>query len=139
VTASGDLDRRAAVHDAVVGFYREVVHDDVLGPVFEEVAAVDWATHIPRLIDYWCQVLLGDEAYGGSIVAAHVHVHRLAEFRLDQFDRWYALWAATVDASWAGPCAEHAKRHAAKVASSLARRLLDTSWEPPPAGALEVA
>lgn len=48
-----DLDTRPQIHDLVVRFYREIVFDDLLGPVFDEVAEVDWSTHIPKLIDYW--------------------------------------------------------------------------------------
>jgi hypothetical protein len=32
----GDLDTRTAVHDLVVAFYREIVFDDLLAPLFEE-------------------------------------------------------------------------------------------------------
>ena len=42
-----DLDTRSALHDLVVAFYREIVFDDMLGPVFEEVAETDWVVHIP--------------------------------------------------------------------------------------------
>src|SRR3954469_18219316 len=91
-----DLDRRAAIHDLVVHFYREIVFDDVLAPVFEEVAEVDWRAHIPNLIDYWCRVLLGEGAYLGALVAAHRHVHEIEAFRLEHFDRWYALWVRSI-------------------------------------------
>ena len=128
----GDLDRRAEIHDLVVGFYREIVFDDLLAPVFGEVAEVDWSTHIPKLIDYWCRVLLGEPDYAGFILASHRHVHDIEAFRIEHFDRWYTLWVQSVDAGWAGPIAERAKRHAAKVGASLARRLLEVDWQPPP-------
>jgi hemoglobin len=127
----GDLDARREIHDLVVRFYREVAFDDLLNPVFSEVAEVDWSVHIPKLIDYWCRVLLGEPGYHGAILAAHRHVHDLDGFRIDHFDRWYSLWVVSVDAGWAGPLAERAKRHAALIATSLARRLLDTTWQPP--------
>jgi hemoglobin len=126
----GDLDHRTAIHDVVVHFYREIVFDDVLAPVFAEVAEVDWSVHIPTLIDYWCRVLLGETGYRGAIVASHRHVHDIDAFRLEHFDRWYALWVRSIDAHWSGPFAEEAKRHAERIASSLARRLLDTDWSP---------
>jgi hemoglobin len=126
----GDLDSRHEIHDLVVGFYREVVFDELLAPVFGEVAEVDWMTHIPKLIDYWCRVLLGEPGYDGAILAPHRHVHDLEPFRLEHFDRWYTLWAQSVDASWVGPTAERAKRHAARIAASLARRLLDVDGRP---------
>ena len=126
-----DLDSRAAIHDLVVAFYRELVFDDLLGPVFEEVAEVDWAVHIPLLIDYWCRVLLGQEGYQGAILAAHRHVHSRQALTAEHFDRWYGLWVVTVDARWSGPSAMKAKAHAAKIAATLARRLVDFPWEPP--------
>src|SRR5690606_7892796 len=127
----GDLDRRAAVHDLVVLFYREIVFDDLLEPVFDEVAEIDWTVHIPRLVDYWCQVLLGAPGSVGALEAAHRHVHDIEALRVEHFDRWYGLWERCVDAGWSGPHAEHAKAHAARMATSLARRLLDVAWHPP--------
>ena len=129
--AVADLDGRRHIHDLVVGFYREVVFDDLLAPVFDEIAEVDWAVHIPKLVDYWCRVLLGEPGYAGAILAAHRHVHDLDAFRVEHVDRWYLLWVQSVDSTWAGPRAEQAKRHAARVATALARQLLGTTWRPP--------
>lgn len=128
---TGDLEQRTDVHDLVVGFYREIVFDDILEPVFGEVAEVDWSVHIPRLIDYWCRVLLGEPGYDGSVLAAHRHVHDIEPFRVEHFDRWFSLWVACVDGGWRGPVAEQAKAHAARIGRTLARRLLDVDWEPP--------
>ena len=130
-SAARDLDRRARVHDAVVGFYREVVFDDVLGPVFEEVAEVDWSVHIPVLVDYWCRVLLGEPASGGPILAPHARIHLLEPLTPAMFDRWYRLWSTTVDATWAGPRAERAKSHAARVAATMSRKIPHVEWSPP--------
>jgi hemoglobin len=134
--AGGDLDSRSAIHDVVVRFYREIALDDLLEPVFGQIAEVDWSIHIPTLIDYWCRVLLGVPGYDGAILAAHRHVHDLSAFRVEHFDRWYALWALSVDAGWSGPLANRAKRHGARIARSLARQLLDIGWQPPASLAL---
>ncbi len=128
---SGDLDTRAQIHDLVIRFYREIAFDDLLGPVFTEVAEVDWSIHIPRLIDYWCRVLLGRAGYQGQILAAHREVHAVERFRKEYFDRWYLLFVQTVDQGWSGPVTERAKTHAARIAGSLARRLLDLEWHVP--------
>ena len=122
----GDLDRRAAIHDLVVGFYREVVFDELLAPVFEEVAETDWAVHIPRLIDYWCKILLGEPGYNGALLVAHREVHQRDPFRDEHFDRWYRLWVASIDARWRGSRAEQAKTHAAATAGLISRRLRGT-------------
>ncbi len=126
-----DLDSVTEIHDLVVRFYREIVFDDVLAPVFDEVAEVDWTVHIPRLIRYWCRVLLGQPGYDGYILAAHRHVHGLEPFEIEHFDRWFTLFVETVDAGWAGPIADTAKCHAGRMAMMLARQLLGAEWEIP--------
>ena len=128
---TNDLSCRAAIHDLVVDFYREIVFDDLLEPVFQNVAEVDWAVHIPKLIDYWCQVLLRQPGYTGSILEAHQHVHHRDPLQREHFDRWYTLWAASVDSRWSGPRAEHAKEHAARIGRALTRRLGTEDWYPP--------
>lgn len=125
-----DLDSRAKVHDLVVGFYREVVFDELLEPVFGEVAEVDWASHIPKLIDYWCRVLLDQPGYAGFMLDAHRRVHALEAFQVAHFDRWYALWVASIDERWVGPLADKAKRHAQRTGRTLARQLMGVDWSP---------
>jgi hemoglobin len=126
-----DLDTRAEIHDLVIQFYREIVFDELLAPVFVEVAEVDWTEHIPKLIDFWCRVLLGQPGYSGFVLGAHQQVHHLEPFRRELFDRWYQLFVETIDRGWRGPVADRAKAHAGQIAATLARRLLDLEWAPP--------
>jgi hemoglobin len=126
-----DLDNRCEIHDLVIDFYREVALDPDLGHVFGEVAEVDWAEHIPRLIDYWARVLLGDPSYDGYILRPHARVHELEALQLCHFDQWIRLFDACVDARWSGPNAERAKDHADRMAATLARRLLGVAWSAP--------
>lgn len=128
-----DLDSRSEIHELVVRFYREVIFDGLLGPVFNEVAEVDWSTHIPKLIDFWCRVLLNHPGYDGYVLGPHQHVNELEPFTLEMFDRWYLLFVASVDEGWQGPMAEKAKDHAAWMASMLARKVAGAEWDVPAA------
>src|SRR5690349_11431237 len=91
-----DLESRSAIHDLVVEFYRSIAFDDLLALVFEEVAEFDWSEHIPRLIDYWCRVLLGEQGYEGAMLGAHRRVHALEPLRAEHFIRWYELWVEAI-------------------------------------------
>jgi hemoglobin len=126
-----DLDTRGQVHELVVNFYRQIVFDDLLGPVFVDVAEVDWSVHIPKLIDYWCRVLLGQPGYEGFVLAPHQAVHEIDALRPELFDRWYSLFVDAVDEGWEGPVSERAKSHASLMAVTLARRVLNVEWTPP--------
>ena len=129
--AQPDLDTRTRIHDLVVDFYREVAMDDLLGPVFGEVAEVDWAEHIPKLIDYWCRVLIRQPGYDGYILRAHQRVAALEPFGAELFDRWFRLFVDAVDRQWRGPMADRAKHHAAQIAAMLSRQVAGEDWAPP--------
>ena len=128
---SSDVSTRSDVHDLVVAFYREIVFDELLEPIFGDVAEVDWAEHIPKLIDYWCWILFGAEGYSGAATRTHRHLHGLEPIRVEHCDRWFALWVASVDGHWGGPNAEHAKSHAAALMTGMAKRLFGFVWPAP--------
>jgi hemoglobin len=130
VAARPDLSTPAHIHDLVTIFYREIVFDEVLEPVFSDVAEVDWAEHIPKLIDYWCWILLGINGYPGAVTRVHRHLHELAPIEPIHCDRWYRLWVQCIDEQWAGPGAEKAKTHAATLMGGMAKRIFGYEWEP---------
>lgn len=126
-----DLSTPTAVHDLVIAFYREIVFDELLEPFFGEVAEVAWDEHIPNLIDYWCRILFGTRGYRGAVTRAHRDLHALRAVEAVHCDRWYQLWVASIDERWAGPHADHAKDHAAKIMSGMATHVFGFAWSPP--------
>ena len=126
-----DLATPAQVHDLVTVFYREIVFDELLEPIFGEVAEVDWVDHIPKLIDYWCWILFGTDPYPGAVTRTHRRVHEKRPLTGAHCDRWFALWVASVDSRWAGPHADHAKRHAQTLMAGMAKRVFGFEWAVP--------
>jgi hemoglobin len=116
-----------------VAFYRELVFDELLGPYFEEVAEVDWATHVPKLIAYWCWVLLEMPPSTAEVTKAHRDLYALAPIGPDSCDRWYSLWVHSIDERWRGPNAQRAADHAATLMGAMAKRLFGFSWTSTPA------
>ena len=125
-----DLDSREHIGRLVRDFYREVSRDDRLGPIFNRVAEVDWTAHLDLMTGYWCRILLRESSYQGHIQAPHEAVHAKHELEAADFTRWYSLWTATIDTTYAGPKADQAKRHAANIATMLARRVAGVTWSP---------
>ena len=126
-----DLSNPSQIHDLVTIFYREIVFDVLLEPVFSDVAEVDWVEHIPKLIDYWCWILLGGDGYPGAVTRTHRHLHETKPLEPAHCDRWYQLWAMSIDSRWAGPYADHAKGHAASLMTGMAKRIFGFAWQPP--------
>ncbi len=127
--ADAEPDRRQALDDAdeiadlVRRFYRDVAQDDVLGPVFNDVARVDWPAHLTKLTAFWSRALLGVSGYDGNPFAAHQRIHRQRPFTKAHFDRWLALFEDTLDQGWSGPEVERARDLARTVARVHLRQL----------------
>lgn len=104
----GDLDTPEKIAEMVRRFYQDVAQDDLLGPMFEEVAQVDWSEHLPKLTAFWCRALLGIEGYVGNPFRAHALVNAQRPFTAAHFERWLELFTDTVELGWEGPRAQRA-------------------------------
>jgi hemoglobin len=125
-----DLDDRDAVAEMVVRFYRYVAMDDLLGPMFNDVAKVDWADHLPKLTAFWCRALFSMPGYEGNPFRAHQLVHAQRAFTTAHFERWLDIFHETIDTGWAGPNVEKAKALANKVARVHHHQLVDAASDP---------
>ncbi len=119
-----DVDDVAQVDVLVREFYRRVAVDAELGPVFAG-AGVDWAEHLPKMVDFWSWQLLGVKGYAGQPLPAHQRVAERFPLGADLFARWLELFDETLDDLFAGPVTELAHVRARKMASALQRLLRD--------------
>lgn len=118
-----DITDRADITGVVTEFYTRVYADDLLGPIFVDVARLDLPAHLPIMCDFWETVLLRSGAYRRNALQTHLDLNRLVRLEKPHFDRWLQLWHATVDDRHAGPVAELAKTQAGRIAGSIGRRL----------------
>ena len=100
---AGDLDGHSDVEEMVRRFYRDATQDELLGPMFNDVAHVDCSEHLLKLIAFWSRALFGAHGYAGDALRAHQLINNRVTFTADQFQRWLDLFCETVDLGWAGP------------------------------------
>jgi hemoglobin len=123
-TPDRDLDSPEQIAEMVRRFYQDVAQDGLLGPVFNDVAQVDWAEHLPKLTAFWCRALLSIPGYEGNPFRSHQEVHERSPFTNEQFERWLQLFRDTVELGWVGPNASHAVAFAERVAQVHSARLV---------------
>lgn len=112
------------VAELVRRFYGAVAQDELLGPLFNDVAQVDWSEHLPKLTAFWCRVLFGLPGYQGNPFAKHRDVHLVSPFRQAHFVRWLELFEETVDDGWVGEHADSMKSLALNVARVHSSQLI---------------
>ncbi len=119
-----DLDDHAEITEMVRRFYADVAQDDLLGPMFNDVARVDWSEHLPKLTAFWCRALLSLPGYEGNPYRAHQLIHSRRAFTRAHFERWLDLFHETLDLGWEGPKVEQAKDLARKVAMVHSKQII---------------
>lgn len=112
---SSDKDLEILVHE----FYGKVQKDTRLGYIFNEIAGVNWDDHLPKMVDFWSNLLFGTGRYRGRPYRRH---RPLPVEKMD-FNRWYRLFEMTVDEHYHGEKADYAKEIAAKIAASFSLRM----------------
>ena len=126
-TPTRDLDSPDEIAEMVRRFYQDVAQDDLLGPLFNDVARVDWNEHLPKLTRFWCRALLGIEGYAGNPFRSHALINDRCPLTMEHFDRWLQLFQDAVELGWTGPHADRALALALQVAGVHSSQLVDQS------------
>jgi hemoglobin len=125
-----DITDAESIRLLVTEFYSRAFRDELLGPVFVDVAQMDLDAHLPVMVEFWSTVLLGARSYRGGAFAPHARLHAEVPLTRRHFDRWLAIWRSTVDDLFAGAVAEDAKQRAAAIADAFCGRLMQPARGP---------
>jgi hypothetical protein len=71
MTALCDIETAQDVKRLVDAFYAKVNCDELLAPIFNETAHVDWPKHLPTMYRFWQSVLFGSGNYQGAPFPKH--------------------------------------------------------------------
>lgn len=114
-----DVESRKDVELLVTEFYKRVLKDEEIAFFFTDVVAVDWEKHMPIMFDFWESIIFENALYKGNAMLAHVNLNQKTKLEKHHFEKWLALFTATVDAHFAGQKAELAKTRALSIATVI--------------------
>ena len=117
------LDSPEAIRHLVDSFYEKVQADPLIGPVFTDVAQVNWSSHLPRMYAFWESIILGNNAYDGHPFRPHLLVNQQHPLQPAHFERWLLLFSATVSEHFTGETASQVRQRAAQIAMVWSQKL----------------
>ena len=120
-----DIRNRKDIEKLVNAFYNKVKTDDVIGYLFTEVAKVDWEAHLPKMYNFWENILFCTANYNGNPMMKHKELHEKSPMTQEHFQHWTSLFTATVDKLFEGPKAEEIKNRAMNIASLMMYKTLN--------------
>lgn len=117
--SKNDIRNEEDIEKLVHTFYGKVEEDDRLGFIFNDFADVDWDEHLPKMVDFWSNLLFQTRRYKGNPFRQHLPL----PIKKQDFSRWFGLFESTVDELFEGERADHAKEMAVRIASSFSLRM----------------
>jgi len=103
----------------VDNFYRKVGDNDLLGPIFNDIAKVNWEKHLPIMYAFWASNLLGKIGYKGNPMDAHFKLNKKVPLTDEAFNTWKGLFIETVEDFFEGKVANEAKKRAVSIADLM--------------------
>lgn len=119
----------AHIHTLVTHFYRKVQRDELLAPIFNDIAAVDWPHHIPLLCQFWNSIMLKTNEYHGNAYLKHVLIGQKAAISEAHFARLLSLFQEEALKHLPAAAAEIITQRATQIASSLQYGMVGVSAE----------
>ena len=122
-----DIETDSDIENIVRSFYGIVPQDPVIGAFFTEVVTIGLDTHIPKIVSFWCSILLGDHQYKENVMLKHIQLSDKKPMLKEHFDRWLTTWNNVIDESFEGPKAQLAKSKAQQIALLMQHKINRTS------------
>jgi hemoglobin len=114
-----DISNREDIKLLIDTFYSKVQTNKELGYFFNDVAQVDWESHLPKMYDFWETILFHKAVYKGNPMKKHVALHQLAKLKKEHFEIWLGLFKTTVDELFEGDKTEQIKNRASSIATAI--------------------
>ncbi len=118
-----DITTPEDIRHLIDSFYMRVRADDKIGYIFNDIAKVDWAHHLPKMYMFWEFMLLGRDGYHGNPMEPHQKLIQKVKLTPEHFERWVQLFTETVDEHFEGLNAEEAKNKAKLIAMTWIPKL----------------
>ena len=119
-----DIKNRSDIEKLVTNFYRKVNEDAAINYFFNNVAKVNWENHLPKMCDFFENILLSSGNYDGNPMVAHEELQKKSEVKVIHFQHWKTLFDATVDELFVGTKADEIKQRTTNIAAAMMHKTL---------------
>jgi hemoglobin len=114
-----DIQNQDDLHLLVDEFYKKLLSDVSISYIFTDVVKIKIAEHLPVLVTFWSQAILGTGGYTNNLTQIHLDVNAKEYLSPELFKIWLNHFNVTVDENFKGDKAEQIKTQALNIATVL--------------------
>ena len=114
-----DIQNQEDLFILVSSFYDKLLEDKSINYIFTDVVKINLSEHLPELVTFWAQALLGKSGYNKNVMQMHLDIHHKIVLTEAHFTTWLKHFNASVDENFKGIIAEKAKTQALSIATVM--------------------
>jgi hemoglobin len=114
-----DIQTQSDLYLLVDAFYKKLLSDDKISYLFTEVVKIKLEEHLPILVTFWSQAILGTGGYTNNLTQIHLDVDAKSHLTPELFTLWLQHFYEAVDEHFKGDKAEQIKTQALSIATVM--------------------
>ena len=114
-----DIKTQEDLHLLLADFYKKLLIDNRISYIFTDVVKIKWEEHLPILVTFWSQVILGTGGYSNNLTQIHLDVNLKEHLSPELFTIWLEHFYKAVDENFMGENSEKIKTQALSLATIL--------------------
>ena len=114
-----DIQNQDDLHLLVSEFYKKLLTDDSISYIFTDVVKIHLEEHLPILVTFWSQAILGTGGYVKNLTQIHLDIDQKEPLTPELFTIWLNHFYSTVDSNFTAEKAEKIKTQALSIATIM--------------------
>lgn len=114
-----DIATQEDLYVLVDEFYKKLLSDEKISYIFTDLVKIKLEEHLPILVTFWSQSLLGTGGYVNNLTQIHLDIDKKEHLTAELFDIWMSHFNAAVDENFEGEKSEKIKTQALSLATVL--------------------
>lgn len=114
-----DIKNQDDLYLLVDEFYKKLLSDNLISYIFTDVVKIKIEEHLPILVTFWSQAILGTGGYTRNLTQIHLDVNTKEYLSPELFKIWLNHFYAATDENFKGEKAEQIKTQALNIATVL--------------------
>jgi hemoglobin len=114
-----DIENQKDLYLLVSDFYKRLLADESISYIFTDVVKIKLEEHLPILVTFWSQAILGTGGYTNNLTQIHLDVNTKEYLSPELFKIWLNHFNNAVNESFKGEKSEQIKTQALSIATIM--------------------
>ena len=114
-----DILTQSDLYFLVDAFYKKLLNDYRISYIFTDIVKIKIEEHLPILVTFWSQAILGTGGYTNNLTNIHLKVNELESLTPELFYIWLVHFNSTVNENFTGNNADEIKKQAQNLSIIL--------------------